>query len=158
MEDTDNCNYLNKLTKIKNYLNKIINDIDKGDCNIRLLNELSDILSKYYKNYDSDSDTDEKSSSKSSEKVELDSKSSSLSNLSDNEEYFSEIIKNNNNKKEDTEKNVQKISSDKETVQMDPLLETFINGTQEGKKPRIVNPSYDTLKNINTFIKKSLVY
>jgi hypothetical protein len=151
--------YLNNkkiiLISFKNYLKKIIEGMDKGEYNIKMINELTEIINEYYKKYQSDDDSDEEISSKSSEKAEANSKTSSdIEMLPSIEEI---IKKNNEEKKEDTEKKVC-ISPLKTVVQTDPLMEAFIHVNQEGKKPRIINTSYDTKTNINTFIKNSLVY
>jgi len=155
------------LISFRNYLKKIIEGIDSGDYNLKMLKELTEIINDYYKKHDSNVDTDEESLSKSSEKAERSSKTSSPDKLSDSEEFptLENIMKEKNNlfvedkeeKKEDTEKKVH-IISPKVVVQTDPLMDAFINSNHKLKRPRIINTSYDTLNNINTFINKSLVY
>jgi hypothetical protein len=155
------------LLSFRNYLKKIIDGIDSGNYNLKMLIELTEIINDYYKKHESDVDTDEESSSKSSEKARKNSETSSLDKLSDSEEFttIEEMMKGKNvsfvedkeEKKEDTEKKVHN-SSPKVVVQTDPLMDAFINSNHEMKRPRIINTSYDTLNNINTFIKKSLVY
>lgn len=175
-EDTSNSNYqslkhyLNEkkvtLLSFRNYLKKIVEGIDKGEFNIKMLNELTDVINKYYKKYDSDADSEDSSS----EKAEASSKTSSISleKLDDSEDLPSvdkllakkvSFVEEEDEKKEDTEKKIN-INKEEGTVriQSDSLLNAFMNSNNNLKPPMLINPSYDILNNINTFIKNSLVY
>jgi len=139
------------LLSFRNYLKKIIDGIDSGNYNLKMLSELTETINDYYKKHESDVDTDEESLS--SEKAERSSKTSSQDKLSDSEEFptLEHIMKEKEEKKENSEKKVSNISS-KVVVQTDPLMDAFLNSNNKMKRPRIINTSYYNFKNINNFI------
>lgn len=168
------------LKSFKKHIKKILDDIDEGEYNIKMLNDLTDLISKYYKKYESDSDDDKSSNSDEKEDIiTLDKLSDSeeqdnnpkINNLNNNQELPT-ISKNNTEKitndvdfiNDDSEEKInnlekkENINSPKVPIKTEILFESFMNDTQENKKPMVVKPEYDTIKNVNTFIKNSFVY
>lgn len=165
------------LESFKEYLSIILNTVNKGNYNKKMVDNLCIMINKYYKNLNSDllsennessneeSDEDSDKSSDKESDEESDKSSDEESDKSSNEESDKESDKSSNDSSDkSTDKEEQykpiklkNISSEQQDMKEDIYFQTFINNSVDINK-RVFPINHDISKKIKIYTQKVYLY